>query len=980
MRLRAPALPEPKALKAALLVCLAYYLGAKLGFALTLKPSPISTLWPPNSIVLAALLLTPTRWWGLILLGALPAHLAVQLPLGFPPALILGWYITNCSEALVGAAIVRHLVKGPLRFDRSHGVGVFILGAAFVGTLVSCFLDAGIVILNHASPSGFWELWRTRLFANVLASLTLVPVIVSWCREGFGDLGRASTARQLELALLTAGLLLASALVFNGEQAGFSTSPILPYVPLPFVLWAAVRAGARGTSTFLLIITGWAIWGAVHGRGPFLTSSPAENALAIQLFLIVFSIPLLMLAAVMEERRDIEVRSRENEERLNLTLSAAQVGTWEWRIGENTGRWSERSKQILGLVLDPDVSLGAFLSAIVPEDRARVQTAILGALEDGKPYECEFRVTQSGSEPRWILAKGKTLFDGSGRPTRMLGVNVDITQQKNAEALRQEEVALRESEGRLRDMANAMPQIVWTATADGRLEYFNQRWHEMTGASNSVILDQSWLSMTHPEDQQKTRDAWLRSVATGEPCEVEHRLRVANTGEYRWHLARAHPVRDASGAIIRWYGSCTDIQDQKSVERELRDIQQQLESRVAERTADMSAAVVALEAEIADRITAERALRSSEERFGKAFHSSPHGIAIIRRDDYRIVEVNEKWEMMFGHSRNDVVGRTGQELNMIVDERQAGMAQQQLEAEGFLHEFEMELKTRSGAILQVLLVAETMEMAGEQCFIVNVRDVTERKQAEVAAEEQRRELAHLSRVASLGELSGALAHELNQPLAAILANTRAAQRMMSRNAPDLVEIRAILEDIVVDDRRAGQVIGRLRALLKKGETRTTEVNLNELIEEVRALLHTELIRRRVATDIRLAPVMPVVLGDRVELQQVILNLISNACDAIAGRPADRRLVTISTSMTPDGWVEVSVQDRGIGIPPERLDQVFDAFFTTKASGLGLGLAICRSIVNAHGGRLWAVNNPFGGATFHLALDPAGRSKKSTVQP
>jgi PAS domain S-box-containing protein len=963
-----------------LLVGLAYYLGAKLGFALTLKPSPISTLWPPNSIVLAALLLTPTRWWWLILVGALPAHLAVQLPLGFPPGLVLGWYISNCSEALIGAAIVRHLVKGALRFDRSHHVGVFIFGAAFVGTLMSCFLDVGFVTLNHAAESGFWDLWRTRLFSNVLASLTLVPVIVSWNTAGFADLGRASTARHLEVGLLTGGLLVASALVFNGEQAGFSTSPILPYVPLPFVLWAAVRAGARGTSTFLLIIAGWAIWGAVHGRGPFLTSSPAENALTIQLFLIVFSIPLLMLAAVIEERRDIEARSRESEERLSLTLSAAQLGTWEWRIGEDTGWWSERSRQLLGLDGNgPDVTLGAFLSAIVQEDRSRVQTAIRGALNDGKPYECEFRVLQSGAEPRWILAKGKTLYDASGRPKRMLGVNADITEQKNAEARRREETALRESEGRLREMANAMPQIVWTAGADGRLESFNRRWYEMTGAAESVITDQSWLSMTHAEDQQKTRDAWLRAVATGEPCEVEHRLRVSATGDYRWHLARAHPVRDESGSIMRWYGSCTDIQDQKSVEQELRETQQQLESRVNERTADLSAAVVALEAEIADRVTAERALRSSEERFGKAFHSSPHGIAIVRQGDYRVVEVNEKWEMMFGYPRNEVVGRTGEELNMIVDERQLSMAQQQLEAEGFLHEFEMELRTRSGAILQVLLVADTMEMSGEQCFIVNVRDVTERKQAEVAAEAQRRELAHLSRVASLGELSGALAHELNQPLAAILANTRAAQRIMSRNPPDLVEIRAILEDIVLDDRRAGQVIGRLRTLLKKGEMRTSEVNLNELVEEVRDLLHTELIRRRVATDIRLTPIMPLVVGDRVELQQVILNLIGNACDAMSGRPADHRLLTISTSVTPDGWLELAVQDRGTGIPPERLDQIFDAFFTTKASGLGLGLAICRSIVNAHGGRLWAVNNLLGGATFHLALDPAGRPNKPTAQ-
>jgi C4-dicarboxylate-specific signal transduction histidine kinase len=222
-------------------------------------------------------------------------------------------------------------------------------------------------------------------------------------------------------------------------------------------------------------------------------------------------------------------------------------------------------------------------------------------------------------------------------------------------------------------------------------------------------------------------------------------------------------------------------------------------------------------------------------------------------------------------------------------------------------------------------------------------------------------------------LSGALAHELNQPLAAILANTRAAQRLVTRRTPDLSEIQAILEDIALDDRRAGEVIGRLRVLLKKGEPRPTKVDLNDLVTEVRALLHSDLIRRRVASETKLAWTLPPVFGERVELQQVLLNLVQNACDAMAGTPSHQRLVTISTGLTPDGCVQLSVEDRGHGIPPERLNQIFDAFFTTKENGLGLGLAICRSIVTAHGGRLWAENNSSPGATFHLMLDPADSS-------
>jgi C4-dicarboxylate-specific signal transduction histidine kinase len=225
-------------------------------------------------------------------------------------------------------------------------------------------------------------------------------------------------------------------------------------------------------------------------------------------------------------------------------------------------------------------------------------------------------------------------------------------------------------------------------------------------------------------------------------------------------------------------------------------------------------------------------------------------------------------------------------------------------------------------------------------------------------------------VASLGELSGALAHELNQPLAAILANARAAQRIMTRHTPDLAELRVILEEIAVDDRRAGEVIGRLRTLLKKGQARPSPVDLNEVVDEVTGLLHSELIRRRVPVKTDLARSLPPVLGDRVELQQVILNLVGNACDAMVDSPAPQRLVRIVTGLTPEGQVQLWVEDRGTGIPPEQLEQVFDAFFTTKVSGLGLGLAICRSIVTAHGGRLWATNNSAGGATFHLMLDQA----------
>jgi two-component system, LuxR family, sensor kinase FixL len=265
------------------------------------------------------------------------------------------------------------------------------------------------------------------------------------------------------------------------------------------------------------------------------------------------------------------------------------------------------------------------------------------------------------------------------------------------------------------------------------------------------------------------------------------------------------------------------------------------------------------------------------------------------------------------------------------------------------------------------VAAETVDMEGDSCVIMIIRDVTEQKHAELEAAEQRRELAHLGRVVSLGELSGALAHELSQPLAAILANARAAQRMLTSDPSNVAEVHEILEDIAEDDRRAGGVIHRLRSLLRKGEMQLQSLDLNGVVVEVLELMHSELIQRRVFAESQLAPSLPWVSVDRVQVQQVLLNLIVNACEAMpAERPGGHRL-TIVTALTDQGAVRLSITDEGSGIPEGQIDRVFDPFVTSKEHGVGLGLTICRSIVAAHGGRLWAVNNPEGGATFHLVL-------------
>ena len=254
--------------------------------------------------------------------------------------------------------------------------------------------------------------------------------------------------------------------------------------------------------------------------------------------------------------------------------------------------------------------------------------------------------------------------------------------------------------------------------------------------------------------------------------------------------------------------------------------------------------------------------------------------------------------------------------------------------------------------------------------VVTLRNVTASREAQLEIEEQRRELSHLARVGVLGQLSGALAHELNQPLAAISNNVQAAARLLNRQPADVEEVNAILRDILSDDLRAAQVIHRLTALLRRGETHLQPMNASDLLKEVLEIAHAELVTRHVSVQTSIAPDLPLILGDRVQLQQVLLNLILNACEAMSATPvADRCLVFTATTIA-SRFVDVSVRDHGTGIPPTLIDRLFEPFVTTKAEGLGLGLSISQTIVAAHGGRLWAENNPDGGATLHCVLAPA----------
>jgi len=367
-------------------------------------------------------------------------------------------------------------------------------------------------------------------------------------------------------------------------------------------------------------------------------------------------------------------------------------------------------------------------------------------------------------------------------------------------------------------------------------------------------------------------------------------------------------------------------------------------------------------------------LRSSEARFRSVVESVPNVILVV--DAAGVVAfANANAETVFGYKREEIVG---QRVEMLLPER-LRESHVPLRTDFVRHPEarpmgagrELFAQRKDGGEVPVEVGLSPMRTADKLYILVSLVDVSERRRYERETVKQRDELAHLSRVAMLGELSGSLAHELNQPLTAILSNAQAAQRFLARNPPQLEALSGILADIVKNDRSAGAVIQRLRSMLRKEEAERQPLALNDVVAESLQLMRSDLLNRQVSVHTELASTLPTVNGDRIQLQQVLLNYVINGCDAMDGQPVDRNLL-VHTRQGAGGGIEVAVSDRGTGIPPEDIERIFEPFMTTKPRGMGLGLAICRTIVEAHGGKVWASNNADRGATLHFELPANGR--------
>jgi two-component system sensor kinase FixL len=415
----------------AVLVFAGYYFGAKIGFALTFRPHPVSVLWPPNAILLSALLLTPVRTWWIVLLAALPAHWLVQLQSDVPPRMVLCWFISNSCEALIGAALTRYLIRGPIRLDRLRNVAIFAFCCIFLGPFLSSFLDSAFVAMNHWGEGSYWETWRIRFSSNVLAVLTIAAFIVTWTTKGIAFWRGFSAWRLLEGSCLLIGLCVVAFVLFNVLWSNADSA--LLYAPFPFILWAAVRFGSRGATAAILAIAFLAIWGVGHGHGPLSDRSAEENALSVQLFLIFMSLPLLFLAALIEERDEVVRTLRERDERISLAAESANLALWAVDFERGESWISENGRALYVLGPGEPLSRELFLSRVHPEDRLQVSETMERARNSTLSYEAEYRLLLPDGETRWHIARGRYLRNESGQITELIGIAIDVTAQMKAD-------------------------------------------------------------------------------------------------------------------------------------------------------------------------------------------------------------------------------------------------------------------------------------------------------------------------------------------------------------------------------------------------------------------------------------------------------------------------------------------------------------------------------------------------------------------
>ncbi|QIG50017.1 PAS domain-containing protein [Nordella sp. HKS 07] len=910
------------------LFIVAYVLACGFAQLLAIVPGTGISIWPPSGLFMATLILASRRSWPWWVLGALLAELFANIlwfhnPL--PVAVLLN--IGNALEAAAGAWLVNRACRQPVRLETLQDILALVVLGAGIAPLISATVgSATLAWFGMQSFAAAWPLWWIGDATGVLivAPLALV-VFQNWHGEA-----HLSATRWIEACVL--GLIFLAV-------AALSLSGYLPfaYIIMPPLLWAAVRFEFKGAAVTLillaLITAAFTLSGASQFAGD--PESQKHNQIMLQLFLAISAASALIVAAISRQHHLAVASLRERERELSQLVDMVPSHLWRLTPDGEPIFFNKRMVDFLGLdVTDMEKAgmsrLEAVISTVIhPDDAAKVKDTLSRCLATGAPFSMRYRLRRADSAYHWMSSRAEPMRDQNGSVIQWYGLCHDIDDQVHAEE------ALRERERELSLLVNMVPSNLWRLTPDGETTLANKHMADFLGLdlSDKRQMEAVFETAFHPDDVQSVSDSLTHSLKTGETFAMRYRMRRWD-GAYRWMSGRAEPLRDQDGRVVQWFGLCHDIDDQ---------------------------------------MHAEQALRQSERRLQQMIDAVP----------VRIWSMTPKGGPIYFNKRYQDYFRTVlKDFDPLEEPRVEKFVQALIHSEDaatVLRTLQNCFETGIGSVMRFRWRETDNIYRWAECRIEPRRDedgeiaqwygVSTDIDDEVRAQEALRrasdKLARATQAASLAELSASIAHEVNQPLAAIVANSHACQRWLSAEPPNVDRAKVTAERITRDANAAADVVNRIRALFRSTPHARSPEDVNRLIGEVCRLIADEAAARNIRIRVNLAPDLPSIALDRVQVQQVIVNLIRNGIEAMDTMVNGAGVLQISTCRDGPDAIRVQVRDAGRGFTDA--ERVFEPFFTTKEHGMGMGLAICRSIVESHGGRLWAERNEPQGATFIFTL-------------
>ncbi|MFQ6185285.1 MASE1 domain-containing protein [Sinorhizobium meliloti] len=916
----------------------AYVLGCAFAQALAIVPGITVSIWPPGGVFIATLVLTSPYSWPWWMLAGCLAEMFAQL-IWFHSPLPAGFliYLGNALGATIGAMLVNRACGRPAQLETLQEVLAFVVLGAGAGPLVSATVGSATLAWFGIASQTFAAVWPLFWIGDATGVLLIAPlalvVIQSWRRKA-----QLSAAQRMEAGVL--------GLIFLGVAALSLSADYLPspYIIMPPLLWAAVRFEFRGAAIALTILALITMALTISGYSQFVgdAESQRERQVMLQLFLAISAFSALIVAAVSRQHQQALLTLRQSvvalgdrERELSQLVDMVPVQIRRLTPDGNPIFFNKRLLDFLGLddltQLDkPHMSrlTAAIQSLVHPDDASLLLGTVHHSLATGEPFSLKYRMRRADGAYRWIDGRGEPVRDHSGAIVQWYVISIDIDDEMRARE------AMQHRERQLQQLIDTVPVQIWSVTPGGCPVYINKTMMDYLKLGDFDAergLRSAIETIIHPDDRAPVLQALNHSFDTGEPFELKFRNRRRD-GEYRWTEGRAEPLRDESGSIIRWFGANVDVHDLVTSQEALRERERALWQLV-----ETLPAMIDCAAPDGEPIYRSQQLRNflgyqleeldgtGKSRLAGTLDAGihPDDVAAVKEQYARCLRSGEPYARRHRLRRFDGEYRW-------VETRAAPM------------------RDVEGTIVQWNVIC--LDIDGEVHVQEELRLAQER-------------LARASQAASLAELSASIAHEVNQPLAAVVANSHACQRWLTAKPPNLERAQKTVERILRDANAAADVVARIRGLFKRSVERRDSTDLSTIVIEAHNLMTEEAARRRVRMDVDVERSLPLVALDSVHIQQVLVNLMRNGIDAMDAVDGER-LLGVRVRRMGD-VVQTAISDCGAGIAFP--DKIFEPFFTTKGNGMGMGLAISRSIVESHGGRLWVEKNDAQGATFAFTL-------------